>query len=412
MLKESAYNVYKETQGEYLVYNTLYGGFARLDTDEYNKIKSLSFGLLEIETVDLLKINGFIIDSCINETEVYDKARHKIIKLQKVENTGYVIAVTTDCNARCPYCYEKGTDIIYMDRQCADKVINFIDRNYNGNIINITWFGGEPLLNIEIINYICEKLVENNIKFISSIITNGYLFNDKLVTMAGYKWNLSHVQISLDGTEPEYNKIKNYKYTNINPFKNVIKNIERLVNNEINVSIRLNISRDNAKNIQELVKYISDKILFNKYLVIYPAFVEGLEKKYSLNDNEKVDIIKELLDIVPFYSLAWYRSKLYEPPYLYACMRENPLSVVIDSDGSICRCEHYIGRKKLQNINNTYDNVKNFFDVKIDYEVNENCKKCKFYPRCLGGCMADRLEDNGHCSIDRYIIEALMQDYG
>ena len=325
MLKESAYNVYKETQGEYLVYNTLYGGFARLDTDEYNKIKSLSFGLLESETVDLLKINGFIIDSCINETEVYDKARHKIIKLQKVENTGYVIAVTTDCNARCPYCYEKGTDIIYMDRQCADKVINFIDRNYNGNIINITWFGGEPLLNIEIINYICEKLVENNIKFISSIITNGYLFNDKLVTMAGY---------------------------------------------------------------------------------------EGLEKKYSLNDNEKVDIIKELLDIVPFYSLAWYRSKLYEPPYLYACMRENPLSVVIDSDGSICRCEHYIGRKKLQNINNTYDNVKNFFDVKIDYEVNENCKKCKFYPRCLGGCMADRLEDNGHCSIDRYIIEALMQDYG
>ena len=86
---------------------------------------------------------------------------------------------------------------------------------YNGNIINITWFGGEPLLNVEIINYICEKLVENNIKFISSIITNGYLFNDKLVTMAGHKWNLSHAQISLDGTEPEYNRIKNYKYTNI-----------------------------------------------------------------------------------------------------------------------------------------------------------------------------------------------------
>lgn len=260
MLKESAYNVYKEIQGEYLVYNTLYGGFARLDTDEYNIIKRLSFDLLKSETVDLLKLNGFIIDSCINETEVYDKARREIIKLQKVENQGYIIAVTTDCNARCPYCYEKGTEIIYMDRQCADKVINFIDRNYNGNIINITWFGGEPLLNVEIINYICEKLVENNIKFISSIITNGYLFNDKLVTMAGHKWNLSHAQISLDGTEPEYNRIKNYKYTNINPFKSVIENIEYLANNEINVSIRLNISRDNAKNIQELVKYISDKI--------------------------------------------------------------------------------------------------------------------------------------------------------
>lgn len=416
MLKESAFNVYKEVKDEYLVYNTLYGGFARIDGNEYKGIRDLASGLLPEETIELLKMNGFIIDADINEREVYDKARHEIIRLQEEEGAGYTIAVTTACNARCGYCYEKGADIVYMDRQCADRTISFIKKNYNGNTISITWFGGEPLLNTEIISYICQGLSEGNIKFTSSIISNGFLFHNELINMAKDKWNLEHVQISLDGTEAEYNKIKNYKAVHVNPFKKVISNIIGLLNNEINVSIRLNISRDNAENLKELVEYIADKILFNKYLVIYPAFVEGLGKEYSLTDEEKVHTIKMLLDIVPFYSLAWYRSKLYEKPYLYACMRENPLSVVIDADGSICRCEHNIGRRKLKNISDSISNtnsaIEKLCDVEIDYKMNEKCKECKYYPRCLGGCMADRLDGNGYCNIDRYVIEAVICDYG
>lgn len=417
MLKESAFNIYRQTQEGYLIYNTLYSGFAQIDMSEYRGIKNLVSGLLPQETIQLLKMNGFLIDSDINEIEVYDKIRCAIIDLQEEGGAGYTIAVTTDCNAKCSYCYEKGTDIIYMDRQCADGIISFIKKNYNGNSIRITWFGGEPLLNTEIINYICRRLSEENIEFISSIISNGFLFNNEIIIEAKNKWNLEHAQISLDGTETKYNKIKNYKVvTHINPFEKVIKNIIELLENKISVSIRLNISRHNVENIKELVEYLSEKIPFSKHLVIYPAFVEGLGKEYSLDDEEKVLIIKKFLDILPFYSLIWYRYKLCEKPYLFACMRENLQSIFIDADGSICRCEHYVGRKKFKNINysiscNTNGTIEKFCDVKMDYEIDEECKECKYYPRCLGGCMADRLDGNGYCSIDRYIIEAVIRDF-
>lgn len=284
-------------------------------------------------------------------------------------------------------------------------------------MVDITWFGGEPLLNTEIIGYICKELSDSGIKFSSSVISNGLLFHKGLIHMAKDEWKLKHVQISLDGTEEEYNKIKNYKTVCENPFRKVMDNIKRLLKNEVNVSVRLNISKSNAGNIRTLVEYISDEIAFNKYLVIYPAFVEGLGKEHSLNDKEKVDIIRTLFDVLPFYSFVWHRTRLYEMPSLYACMRENPSSVVIDADGSICRCEHDIGRKKQKYVRGSIrddkgNTVERFCDIEVDYGMDGQCRRCKYYPRCLGGCMADRLDGNGYCSIDRYIIEAVIEDWG
>lgn len=135
MLKESEFNIYKEIPGGYLIYNTLYHGFARMDKEEYEGLKNLSSGLLPEETMEALKANGFIIDADIHERAVYDKVRNEILRLQEEGSAGYTIAVTTACNAGCAYCYERGTDIVVMDRQCADGVIRFIKK-----IIMAAWW--------------------------------------------------------------------------------------------------------------------------------------------------------------------------------------------------------------------------------------------------------------------------------
>jgi UTP--glucose-1-phosphate uridylyltransferase len=85
--------------------------------------------------------------------------------------------------------------------------------------------------------------------------SNGYLFDEKLVTKAVHSWNLEDIQITLDGTENVYNKTKNYIYKNTNAFKRVIDNIGLLLKAGVRVMIRLNIGEHNKEDLYELVKY-------------------------------------------------------------------------------------------------------------------------------------------------------------
>ena len=63
----------------------------------------------------------------------------------------FTILTTEQCNFRCKYCYEK-----FKHGQLSDGVIEsfikFIKENidkYSG--VHLRWFGGEPLLGIDVI---------------------------------------------------------------------------------------------------------------------------------------------------------------------------------------------------------------------------------------------------------------------
>ena len=61
------------------------------------------------------------------------------------------------------------------------------------------------------------------------MISNGYLFDDTIIEKSVNDWNLNSVQVTLDGTEEVYNKIKSYIcHDLISPFMRVIENIEKI----------------------------------------------------------------------------------------------------------------------------------------------------------------------------------------
>ena len=69
-----------------------------------------------------------------------------------------VIHLANDCNLRCVYCYANGGvykskhDI--LKREMADKIIDAFFNQYD-EIEHIQFFGGEPLLNMDMLEYIC-----------------------------------------------------------------------------------------------------------------------------------------------------------------------------------------------------------------------------------------------------------------
>ena len=115
--------------------------------------------------------------------------------------TTYTIFTTTDCNARCFYCYEMGRSRIPMSDETAYKAATYIAAHCGGEKVHLHWFGGEPLFNKQVIDIICTDLTEKGIIYDSMMISNGYLFDKDTVEQAVSHWKLKSVQITLDGTE-------------------------------------------------------------------------------------------------------------------------------------------------------------------------------------------------------------------
>ena len=162
-----------------------------------------------------------------------------------------------------------------MTKETALKVAEYINYKSPANPISLHWFGGEPLFNMKAIDIITGYLRDNGRTFKSTITTNGYLFDSKIISKAKHSWGLTEVQITLDGTETIYNKTKNFIYKNTNAFKTVFKNIGLLLNAGIRVMIRLNVSDENKEDLYELVNQLYDAFGVTSGLEIYcwPLFM-------------------------------------------------------------------------------------------------------------------------------------------
>lgn len=400
MYRQSKYNYVLETNGEYCVYNTLYGGIVILDSNEYEiLLNGTNEKSLYSDTEKFFIDNGFWIEEYINETKQYLKCC-EFMRDHKHDYVNAVIAVTTKCNARCFYCFEKGMLQKDMTIESADKAIAYLKSRYNINkSLNITWYGGEPLMNQEIISYITKELHKVYSDYSASMITNGFLFDDEIIKKAIYDWKISVVQITLDGTEEIYNSRKNYINCTESPFKRVINNIKKLTEHNIQVSVRLNIDDDNFTDIIHLLEFLKTEMSGIENLFIYPAVLtknkfmsNSTPEERAMNYMEK--IFTEYGDII---NIAHF---IETSPKIYACMLDDDNAVSIGTDGNLYICEHYVDKEKY------ICNEKKLINRP---EITDKCYNCKLLPKCLGGCYANRKENNLSCSIEKYCINTYLK---
>ena len=141
---------------------------------------------------------GLLIEDNVNELDII---KYDIFKTNSNDGNAFRILTTTACNAKCPYCYEKGIKTETMTLDMADKVAKFIEQQSTTNAgITLEWFGGEPLVNPSVISVITRKLKNDGYIIKSAALTtNGILFTDELIEVAKTEWQLTNVQITLDG---------------------------------------------------------------------------------------------------------------------------------------------------------------------------------------------------------------------
>lgn len=133
--------------------------------------------------------------------------------------------VTNSCNLCCTYCYQinKGTDV--MKFETAKKIIDSLLNNEYNDYINteategiiIDFIGGEPLLQVELIDDICDYLYQQMIllkhkwaiKFRFSICSNGTLYFTPQVQRFLDKWKwLISFSVTVDGNKELHDKCR------------------------------------------------------------------------------------------------------------------------------------------------------------------------------------------------------------
>ena len=366
--------------------------------------------------MDELIARHFLVPEGFDENKSVRQLRALIKKLEPSRRVnGFTILPTTECNARCYYCFESDHPRCTMTDQIVADTVNYIAEKCRGEPIEITWFGGEPLVGARQISQLCKGLTEKGIKFRSSIVSNAYLFDEGLIRTAKDEWHLSTAQITLDGTEKVYNETKAYVLPKENPYQRVLRNIDALLEQGIAVNIRLNVTTKNTADLNDLIDDLAARFGGRKGFTAYAHSVyEGVGYdpiSYDSSMREWVDRQTSILDTkMQEKKLLGSLAKLPEF-HLIHCMSDNNSAQLIFPDGTIGKCENMSSRDGVGDI---YRGVTDEAMVARYKETKEipGCADCSLFPACINLAICP---ETGKCTrakldwkLDRYTV--LMKD--
>lgn len=396
----------EEIDGVLVAYNSLTGEIVELRDEEKNLLNSES--VCPSDKAEELIKRWFLVPKDHKDLRLCDEVRSFLRMFENFNAiTQYTIFTTTDCNARCFYCYELGRPRIPMSAETADKVADFILKNHNGRPVILSWFGGEPLYNSSVIDIITERLAVAGVKYTSNMISNAYLFDDAIVEKAKEKWKLSHVQITLDGTAEVYNRTKAFiNNEGKNAFKIVTDNIERLLKNDIRVSVRMNMGAHNSNNLFELVEWLGDRYKGYNNITAYPHLLFESEHSSPLDNDIQLVLAKDLIDLKKLISSKGLSNKkgVSKKLRMLQCMADGDDCITITSTGKLGKCEHFTEDNFIGDIDSGITDTEMVAAFKVPANSEKLCEGCPAYPQCV---IVKKCPDSGvnHCNVaNRYIM--------
>lgn len=374
---------------------------------------------------DNLKRNGFFKDNHIGEiiNDTYD--------FEKINLLSVSLMVSNSCNMRCVYCFNDGGTIPedadkVMTFDVAKKAIDYLAAN-SGKNVGCDFFGGEPLINFELIKQIVNycKTLDKTWQF--SLITNGTILNDEILKM--FVDNNFHVVVSYDSILQNIQRPSSTGKDNKSLIReNIKKLVKALPRSEI--SIRCILTHQMCKHIEEVIEEATElgvRVLFgpvtlneghalnltNEDYELYLKIVkETINKNFNDNKYDLVTGITSLSNIV--LQLLTGRKKYY------SCGIGTD-QIGISSTGFIYPCHRFIGWKGFE-IGDIYNGMDKNWYQKFAMRFVDNlepCKTCWAKYLCGGGCAHEAFTYNGdlfkpyskRCELTKKEIEIALSLY-
>ena len=412
--KLSQFNFYyKRKEDENIIYNTFSKAVVVLSDAESQELESLSFS--DVIVKNQLIDNGILVEKAFDEIGFLKYWHYKT----KFSNSALylTIAPTLDCNFACPYCYENRRPG-KMSEKTQDAIMGFVRKAIQDGAksIDITWYGGEPLLCMDVVESLSRRILqvtkENSCYLKMHMVTNGNLLSERIVEILD-EIGVTRVQITLDGLQENHDKrrpLRNGEGT----FARIMKNLELFANSPIEVLVRMNIDNQNYMDFASLKEQIAQ--LDNPNIEVYPSPVEDINK-------DTINTVSDFMTTEEFEAFAIATSDesgilpddfdVLDNRFCF-CTAETENCYVVDEVGDFYKCWDEVGRKEyccfnvLDTEHVNYSHIAKY--LADDPFSDKKCGRCVFLPLCFGGCKFQKAHlDKSVCGFTAEIFKKYVE---
>lgn len=323
--------------------------------------------------------------------------------------------IAHDCNLRCKYCFA-GTGEYHgargmMSAETGKKAIDFVIANSGSRKnIEIDYFGGEPLMNFDVVKEITEYAKEQGEKhgknFRFTVTTNGILLDDEKKEYINK--NMSNVVLSLDGRK-EVNDRMRPRVNGEGTYDTLLPKFLDMAEsrNQDNYYIRGTFTAYN-KDFADDVLHFAD--LGFKQTSVEPVVAPETED-YALTADDIPEVFEQYEKLAKEYIKRRKEGKWFNFFHFMIDLDQGPCAIkrlsgcgagheylAVAANGDLYPCHQFVGNKDFL--------MGNVDEGKIDKKISkyfedsniytkDKCRNCfaKFY--CSGGCSANAYNFNG-----------------
>ena len=257
------------------------------------------------EAFDLLVDNGFITPG-----REYDRQSLNNYLEQVTNDTSELnitVLTTLQCNFACDYCfqgdhgdYNKFAD--KMSMETAVRVGDWIERELDKvrpEKLVLTFFGGEPLLNLPVMYYLAERLwqatAERGVQQLVSIITNGLLLTEEIVDRM-MPFGLKGVKITLDGDRDTHNRMRPLRGGQ-GTFDRIVENMRKIAG-KCKIAIGGNFDASSVESFPALLEFLKELEFSDRFAkVAFKPVVRSAEDAGAVAKSKPA--LKGILPLIP-----------------------------------------------------------------------------------------------------------------
>jgi uncharacterized protein len=389
----------------------------------------------EREALSTLAEHGFVVESRANERQRLEAFFRDV--RDGDEQLRVTVLTTLQCNFACDYCIQGdhgdyNRTAAKMSMESAGKVASWIESRMDttrASSFVLTFFGGEPLLNLPVMYFMAERLWkssrERHVDMQINVITNGLLLTPDVVDRLE-PFGLNGIKITLDGDRDTHNRMRPLRGGQ-GTFDKIIANI-RKVAGRCSISLGGNFDESSVASYPALLDYLAaqdfaphlSRVAFKPVIRdVMAAVTAGLGKMPGAGGTKFIGLTpvsdgKPLngtcmtsagsgtsagaCDTCHFMDdqMSFLRDetkkrgfKTSDGVHMGPCEIHRKHAYTIGPDGDLYACPGFTGDKQMStgHIDGTTDAIRSAAARRFDQLAAwKECRDCAFIPVCAGGC--------------------------
>lgn len=396
------------------------------------------------EYLEDLKAQGYLKEKHVKVSEhPVTEYYHSFVK----NNLGQLtLQVTQGCNLKCEYCSYSGN---YFNREHTNKSMSFetakkaidyfISHSRDSSHFAISFYGGEPLLEFELIKK-CVAYADSRAE--GRKVSYNFTTNGTLLTEEKYEFLVEHkiaLLVSLDGPQEVHDRHRIFAGSTVGSFQKMsdnVKMLKRKYPNYFAENISFNMVLDPEYPLKEICDFTMNDESFNTSKILSTT-ISNVQTKEKIRYS---DYFLEEYEYEKFKVYLWKVGRLGEfdiPPLMRAhftgiketaiCFErsaQNELpdkghrggpcipgvrKLFVDVDGNLFPCERVSESSEVSHIghiNRGIDEEKALQLLNIELLTSENCRKCWAYTMC-SNCFT-YADDEGKLSREKQLKECQL----